>query len=45
MWSLIGAQAALLLGVPQNLGLIVAAIVGLMLLKDANGRLTLHWAG
>jgi hypothetical protein len=32
LWSAIGAQAAFLLGVPQDSGLIVAAVVGLVLL-------------
>lgn len=32
LWSLIGAQAAFLLGVPQDLGLIVAAIAGVALM-------------
>lgn len=32
LWCLVGAQAAFLLGVPQDLGLIVAGLVGLALL-------------
>lgn len=32
LWSLVGGQAAFLLGVPQDLGLIVAGAIGLMLM-------------
>lgn len=33
LWSFVGAQAAFLLGVHQDLGLIAAAVVGVMLLR------------
>jgi len=32
LWSMVGAQAAFLLGVPQDLGLLAAAVVGAMLM-------------
>ena len=32
LWSLVGVQAAFLLGVPQDLGLAVAAVVGIVLM-------------
>jgi hypothetical protein len=32
LWSLVGGQAAFLLGVPQDLGLLVAGLVGLVLI-------------
>ncbi|OOG22699.1 hypothetical protein B1C78_14295 [Thioalkalivibrio denitrificans] len=32
LWSMVGVQAAFLLGVPQDLGLLVAAVVGVVLL-------------
>lgn len=35
LWCFVGAQAALLLGVPQDLGLVVAGVVGLVLLVRA----------
>jgi hypothetical protein len=35
LWALVGAQAALLLGVPQDLGLLVAAAIGGVLLVRA----------
>lgn len=35
LWSMIGGQAAFLLGVPQDLGLLVAGIVGIMLVVRA----------
>lgn len=41
LWCFVGAQAAFLLGVPQDLGLIVAGVVGLILLarsKSVCGR-------
>lgn len=38
VWSFIGAQAAFLLGVPQDLGLIVAGIVGIALIARSTGR-------
>lgn len=37
VWSLVGAQAAFLLGVHQDLGLIAAAAVGVMLLVRSTG--------
>jgi uncharacterized membrane protein (UPF0136 family) len=36
---MIGAQAAFLLNVPQDMGLIIAAVVGLMLLARSNALL------
>jgi hypothetical protein len=44
LWSFIGAQAAILLGVPQDLGLVLAAGAGLVLLMRAKPHLTLHGA-
>lgn len=38
LWCLVGAQAAFRLGVPQDLGLLVAAVVGVMLLMRPDGR-------
>lgn len=38
LWCAVGAQAAFLLGVPQDYGLVVAGIVGLALLAMANPR-------
>jgi hypothetical protein len=35
LWCLVGAQAAFLLGVPQDLGLLVAAAVGAFLIVRA----------
>jgi len=35
LWSVVGAQAALLLGVTQDLGLVAAALVGVALLWKA----------
>lgn len=37
LWSFIGGQAAFLLNVPQDLGLLVAGVVGLVLLVRAKG--------
>jgi hypothetical protein len=37
LWCLVGAQAAFLLGVRQDLGLLVAAAVGVVLLARSNG--------
>ena len=37
LWCLVGAQAAFLLGVPQDLGLVVAAAAGIFLLMRASG--------
>jgi hypothetical protein len=37
LWSLVGAQAAFLLGVPQDFGLIVAGLAGAVLLVRAKG--------
>ena len=37
LWCLVGAQAAFLLGVPQDLGLIVAAVVGFALMVQPRG--------
>lgn len=36
LWCMVGAQAAFLLNVPQDMGLIVAAVVGLILLARSN---------
>ena len=38
LWCTVGAQAAILLGVPQDFGLIVAGIVGLALVAMSNPR-------
>ena len=35
LWCLVGSQAAFLLGVPQDLGLIVAAVVGIALMAQS----------
>ncbi|MGZ9004040.1 MAG: DUF6064 family protein [Burkholderiales bacterium] len=35
LWCLVGSQAAFLLGVPQDLGLIVAAVIGIALMAGA----------
>lgn len=35
LWSLVGGQAAFLLGVPQDLGLVVAGFVGIVLIAQA----------
>jgi len=40
LWSFIGGQAAFLLSVPQDLGLIVAGVVGLVLIVQAKHRET-----
>jgi len=40
LWCAVGAQAAILLGVPQDFGLLVAGIAGLALLAMANPRCT-----
>lgn len=37
LWSLVGSQAAFLLGVPQDLGLLVAAAAGVFLFVRATG--------
>lgn len=42
LWCFIGAQAAVLLGVPQDLGLVAAAGAGLVLLVRAKPRLAPH---
>jgi hypothetical protein len=46
LWSLVGAQAAFLLGVPQDLGLLAAAAIGVMLLvrKRTSGLRRKHAA-
>jgi hypothetical protein len=36
LWSFIGGQAAFLLGVPQDTGLLVAGVIGLLLIVQAN---------
>jgi hypothetical protein len=36
LWSLVGGQAAFQLGVPQDSGLLVAGVVGLVLIVQAN---------
>jgi hypothetical protein len=36
LWCAVGAQAAILLGVPQDFALVVAGIVGLALVATAN---------
>jgi hypothetical protein len=38
VWSFIGGQAAFLLSVPQDLGLVVAGLVGLVLLMRSKGK-------
>jgi hypothetical protein len=38
LWCLVGAQAAFLLAVPQDLGLLVAAIAGVFLLARSSGE-------
>lgn len=40
LWSFIGGQAALLLDVPQDLGLFVAGVAGLGLIASARGPVT-----
>lgn len=40
LWCLVGAQAAFRLGVPQDLGLLVAAVAGVMLLVRPGGSRT-----
>lgn len=47
LWCFIGAQAAVLLGVPQDLGLVAAAAAGLVLLVRAKPRRAPHhsWQG
>jgi len=42
LWCVVGAQAAILLGVPQDLGLVVAGIVGLALLAMAHSGRAPH---
>jgi hypothetical protein len=37
LWCLVGVQAALLLGVHQDLGLLVAAVVGIALMMRPGG--------
>ncbi len=36
LWASIGGQAAFLLGVPQDTGLLVAGVIGLVLMMEAN---------
>lgn len=38
LWSLIGGQAAFLLGVPQDIGLLVAGVVGIVLIARSKVR-------
>lgn len=38
LWCLVGSQAAFLLGVPQDLGLIVAAVAGIALMARSHER-------
>jgi len=38
LWCLVGSQAAFLVGVPQDLGLIVAAVVGIALMAQSRER-------
>jgi drug/metabolite transporter (DMT)-like permease len=42
LWCLVGAQAAFLLGVPQDLGLLVAAAVGAVLIARSRSSVAQH---
>ena len=39
LWCLVGVQAAFLLGVPQDLGLMVAAVAGIVLMARPRQRM------
>ncbi len=45
LWCLVGAQAALFLGVPQDLGLVAAAVAGVFLMVRSRAHMVQNGAG